>query len=218
VQQLRDLGTDIDPLTVPCRIPGVSSTQISRQVSDQILNNKDFLPNPIITADNLPKNDQGKTAFEQLGQLPKAFKLGKSSGLILAILTALLGLALVFLRHDKRRGIRTVAISLLGVGIFLALSTLLVIFLFNKATQPNSQITTSLGDNAFNGSVVSIVKALSNAVNRVLMQFAIGYVAFGTVLLLGLRFIHPGMKEAATTPAISEPPATEPPKEEKLTK
>jgi hypothetical protein len=202
-QQLRELNTDIDPLNVPCQVSGVSSTQISQKLNEEILNNKDFLPNPVITADNLPKNDQGKTSFEQLDQLPKAFKLGKSSGLILAVLTVLLGLALVFLRHNKRRGIRTVAVSLLGVGIFLALTTLLVIFLFSKATQPNGQITNSLGDNAFNASVVSIVKALSNALNRVLLQLAVLYVGLGAIMLIGLRFIRPKAAEVPATPSSS---------------
>lgn len=187
-QQSAELSSEIDALNIKCRPAGLNTNAIKQEVTNQFANNPDFLGEPIINVDSLPKDESGKNIFEKLQQVPKLFGILKNSGWILGGLTALLVLLQIFLRHDKRAGVKSVGISFLTSGIFLVLSTLLVIYLFNKSSSSSGILANSGAENAFQASLITILKSLSKIFNQILIKFGVGYIVSGVIVLIYLHF------------------------------
>jgi hypothetical protein len=217
LSQLRELAnTDIDPFNVSCAPPTVTPIRAREEVVQDLSSNQDFLGNSVLTADSLPRNENGKTVFDEAKQVPQIFQWAKRAGWILGSLTVIIGLSLIFLRHDKRRGVRMVGVSLLGTGIFLLLSTLLINYLFSQANKPGGQLT-HLTNNDFQTTLIAFINSINRALNRTILRFAISYAVLGAVALGALWYT--GRKRTKPQP-ISEPAITdrpEPIKEEKET-
>ena len=190
-QQLQQIGPEIDPLSIECRPAGLSTEQVRQEVTKQFANNDQFLSNPVITADTLSKDSAGKTPFDNLKEAPRAFSLAKKSGLVLGGLSVLLALGLILLRRDKRAGIKSVGYSLIGTGIFLALSTLLITLAFNQVNRPGGKLASIAANNTFKTSLISILQSLTNTLNQNLIKFGVGYIVIGGAMLLYLRFTRP---------------------------
>jgi hypothetical protein len=218
LDQLRELAnTDIDPFNVPCAPPTITPAQAREEVVHNLSTNQDFLSNPVLTADNLPRNENGKTVFEEAQQIPKIFQWARRAGWILGILTVLIGLGLIFFRHDKRRGVRMVGMSLLGTGIFLLVSTLLINYLFNQANKPGGQLAHLSNKSEFQATLTAFISSINRALNHTILRFAITYTVLGAIALGALWYT--GRKQPEPQP-ISEPAVTDKPesiKEEKET-
>lgn len=211
VQQIQQIGTDIDPLTIPCRPPGITTDRVRQEVTRQINSGDGFIKDTVITADTLAKDNPDGNPFEKAKQVPQIFAWAQKAGWIAGILAVIVGMALIFLRRDRREGVRTVGMSLLGTGIFVGLGTLLVTFIFNQANKPGGRLDSLSTDNqAFQSALISVIQSITNAFNRYLLLFAIGYALLGAILLLALRFIKKRRSAAAERTVIEGHPAHQP--------
>lgn len=189
--QLRTMNTDVDAFSVDCRPPGLLSSTVREQVQSQILNSGEFLGDTTFTADDLPKAENGKTFAENMSVAPTAFNAFRLMPWVLGLLGLLFASGVLFLSKDKRQGLKTIAVTLVGTGIFLMLGSLLINFLFNKMNQPKD---------AFGASVASVAKTLTADYNTALMRFYIVYIALGVAVLIALKLKSHGTTAVATKP------------------
>lgn len=205
LQQLRELAAsqEIDPFNVPCLPPGYTTASARDKVVSDLINSRDFLKDPVLTADNLPKDEQGRSVFENLSEAPRIFHWLKLAPWLIGGLCLLFALLIMGLHDDKGRGFRSIGVTLLGSGLFLVLGTALYSFAFNRANQPHGQlgkaITTDL-----QGSLLSVLRSLNNALSTKIFFFGGAYILLGAAALLYLHFNHrlKEVAEVASNPAV----------------
>lgn len=179
--QLRTLDVNnLDLFTLPCRPPGVDIAAQRQKVVDDIVNNKDFLKDTVITAENLPKDEQGRTAAQQLSDVPKLFRLTMVTPWVLGVVIILCIVGVVVLFEDKRRTLRSLWITFLSVGLVLLLSFWLTDWALKRATTSD---TVNAGGN-FNQSGLLLAKSLANDVNAVTLRFVVVYLGLAGLLAL----------------------------------
>jgi hypothetical protein len=210
VEQLRTLEADIDPFNAPCQPPGLASTAVQDKVRAELSGSKEFLNDTVLTAADLPKDDQGKTVTDNLAAAPDAYGLARSLPLLLAFVSVLLAAAVVFLSDTKLRGLRSVGITLLGTGIFLFIGSFLITYVFNQANKPGKLVQEG---NDFNANIIAGLQSLSDSFNGALMRYYVAYILLGGGILLGLWFKNRNQKHQAS-PAVDDKAAvTEKPEE-----
>lgn len=188
--QLMTFDPEADPLSLTCRPSNISATALREQAVNELNANKDFFPNPVLSAANLPKNENGKTAFEQVEPLKNGYQIVKLLPWILLGLGALLGVAVFFLSDTKRKGLKSLGITFLGTGIFLLIGSWFGTFLFDQISRPDGPLIKGL-NNDFQEAGLAIARSFNSTFGRTVLIYGIAYTAIGAVTLLGLRFTKP---------------------------
>ncbi len=209
VAQLRQMGTDIDPLTATCVPPGYNIEGL-RDLIAQELNKpsengeKNILQQPIITADTLPKNDNGKTPVQDItngaSNLPKIFMWLQRGPFILLGLATVSGGLLVLLYDDKRRGIRNLAVTVLPIGLLGLFGVVVTNRAFGALAKSDA---IAKADATIQQPLISLLHTLSNAINQKLLFIAAVYAVLGAGTLIALHFTKP--KTLATEPVTETP-------------
>lgn len=177
-----DLNT-IDPFTATCRPPQVPSSLVRERVYNEVINSDTFLQETSFTANDLPKDGQGRTIFDTLAAAPAVYSALRLLPWILAAASIVLA-GLVYLLHDnKKRAFRSLGITFLGTGIFLAIGALLLTWSFNLMNPANDALT-------FQTSLVEMAKALVNDYNAALTRFYVSYLGIGAVILVSLWYLN----------------------------
>lgn len=155
-----------------------------------IINDKTFLKTPIITQADLPKDESGRTAVENLENAPGYFSLFKRAPIILLAIATGLMVYIVMLSRTKRQGLRKISSVIIGTGVALAIAPIVASFItpsFNKSIQ-----------NALNGgqqSAGAIMTDVSNQLyadlNSLLINIALQVVLVGVFMWVGLRLTRP---------------------------
>jgi len=187
VTQLRQLGTDIDPFNVPCQVPGVTAASARQDVINTIVNSDQFLDQPVITAESLPKDAQGKTVFDNLAALPGIARILRLAPWIFGITSLLLAAGLFAFHDDKRSGVRQIGVITAGTGLFVLISTLLIAYIFAQANKPGGVLNRSV-PGSFQDSMLYITRTLSGELNRYVIIVSLVYIVLGGVALLYLHF------------------------------
>lgn len=200
IAQLRQLGTDIDPFNVPCQVPGVTAASARQEVISTIANSDQFLAQPVITADTLPKDAQGKTVFDNLAALPGFAKIMRLAPWIFGMTSLLLAAGLFALHDNKRSGVRQIGAIAAGTGLFVLISTLLVAYVFAQANKPGGTFNRSV-PGSFQDSMLYITRTLSGELNRYVIIVSLVYIVLGVAALLYLHFTD---KEVAPTGTIAD--------------
>jgi hypothetical protein len=185
--QLQGLNPEVDPFTVECRPPGLTATAVRQKVTEQISNNNEVFGNTIITADTF-KNEQGKSVFENAQQAREGFRLIKSLPLIFGALSIITGVALFFLHERRKTAVRSIAGTLLGVGLFLMISTFVFTLIFNRMNDQRD-IASSV-PNELQDSLLSIVRSIGDAYNMTIIRFGVFYALAGTCIFLALWVVN----------------------------
>lgn len=190
LQQSRELASNdkIDAFSLPCLPAGLTADSIRNRVISDLANSKAFIKTPVITADSLPRDSQGKTVFDNVAQAPQIFHWLLIAPWILGGLTLLSGTLLVILYDERRRGLRAVSVILLGSGIFLLIGTLVLSFAFNQVNKPNSQLVRLVNSSELENSFLAILRSLNSTFSSKLLIFAATYLGLGAILLLALHF------------------------------
>ena len=200
IAQLQTVDLSGDLLNLPCLPPGITASQIGDQFSTQLLNDADVLDQPIITNQTIADQNDGKPITADAQKLPDAYQSVQTVKWILLGALIVLGLLLVFVRRDRRAGVRHVAWALVSVAAFLVIALLAYWFVFDKVSSEtaNKDVAQSL---ALEGSMY----LLSN-INTIIAWFTASYALIGIAALLFLRF-----RPAAPEPKIiTDPSATLP--------
>lgn len=194
--QLRSLGPNVDPFKAPCLPPGVTPDAVRAQVVGELQSNPQLVGQPVLTADTLPKNNQGQTPFDQAKELPRVFGWFRLAPWLVGGLVVLLMSLLILVRHDRRHGLKTVAGLLLGAGVVLGVGVWLLRYLFQRATQPGGFLRREIRGE-FQTTLISLFDSLQGAFGRTLLWFAIIYVVLGLGTLLALHFTKPATPRTA---------------------
>ncbi len=110
-----NVSRDVDPFTAKCLPRGVSPRDVAAEAKSQILSGE-FLKEETLTADNL-KGANGQTLEEQLKTVPVAYQAVKWAVYSAGLLAVLLAVAVVFLSHTWRSGLKKVALMFIFVGV-----------------------------------------------------------------------------------------------------
>ncbi len=189
IGQLQSLDPSIDPFNVPCQPPGVTAAMVQAQVVNEIQTSEEFLPKPVITPETMPADESGQTFAQQLSGAPGAMQTLKKLPWILATV-ALVAAAVTVPLHEKRRfGVRSIATTFAGTGIFLLVSTLILGYFFAQMNKPGGSIS-QFAEGQFQQAVVSIFRSLSIEFNSYLIRFSLAYIAIGVLLYGVLRIMQ----------------------------
>ncbi len=186
--QLRALGQNIDPLSLPCLPPNVSQQQVGQQVSQQLTSNTGFIEHPVISNDTIKQANDGKSFVADLDSVPKAYRIVQASKWVLLVLIVGLGAALVFARKNRLAGLRHVGLSLILTGAFLTLA-LVAFWLFFNQLSTNSLHPDATEQIAFKGG-----KALVSSLDKIVAIFTASYVVGGAGLLVWLHKLGGGIR------------------------
>ncbi len=156
-------------LNATCLPPGTTAASAASQVQSA-LSNSDFLSQANISTANITNKDTGKSVFDQpkVQNIPKKYQLAKKTPFVLAILTILCGVGIVFLSKTWQIGLRHVGINMVVIGVVM----LALAFFLPKAisTQVAPKLHIDTGD---------IKLDLSKVVNDVAQQVDKNYWFFG---------------------------------------
>lgn len=188
----------LDPFTIECLPPGIDIPREKQRIMNEVLANKDFLPNSTITAATLPKNSEGKTFVQQNAKAPDYFQLIKQSPWWFVILAVLSASGFLWLAHDKRRGIRTLGRMTLATGSFILVPTLLFGLLLPTAS---NNLQAHVVGNAAAPALNNVIKSMVDALTRVTIITSGTLVLIGGVTLLLERFIKTSHPEEAPADA-----------------
>lgn len=187
---LQSSGGDVDPFTAICIPKGFDLESLRTKVEDEVLKNTDVFDKSSFSAADFPKNEQGKTVFEQASLGRTGYQWAKNAPYIL-VAVACISAGLWVLMHDKkRRGIYVVGRSLLGVGVFILVGAIVLRYLITQVSSPAGPLVKHVqGDTQ--STVIYVVRNLSNSVNNVYLVVGLVYAIAGGAALLVLHFTKP---------------------------
>jgi hypothetical protein len=197
--QLRAMSPDQDPLSIECRIPGITASAVSDKVKQSILADNQFLPDTTFEASDLPKDANGEAVSDQLNMLPDMYRLLKWMPYVLGVVAILLAIAIIYLSKTKLLALKSIGITLVGTGVFLGISTWLIDWSFRQMNTGSHKPLES--------SLLSGLKELVSSYNAVLFKFAIGYSAVGIIILFSLWYKN--RRSSTSLPTDNKSPESE---------
>lgn len=189
VAQLEQINPDtITVESLPCLPPGVSIDQLTQQSIGQATANNKFLQNPILTADSLPKDTNGQTAFDRAKALPDIVRLVKLLVPVTAVLAVVAAVLVFWLnRWGWRSSCKQLGASLLVSAIALILIGFLVNFVFALLKERQGGFSTTEIASAFNG----FVQMLAQDVTKTTFIFGTIFLVLALAGMIVPRILKP---------------------------
>ena len=178
----------IDPFTSNCRPQNIDLVEAKIALEDDIKAPGNILPKPIITAADMPRNQQNKTIAEQYPELPIWFNWAKQAPWLLSFFTLLSAICYLWMSRIKRSAIKQLGRSVISNGILLCFTPLVFGFLLPRYT---NNLQTGFGGSSAQIVMSDVSRALTKEFNTWLL--IIGFM----VTLLGFAII---VLERATLP------------------
>jgi hypothetical protein len=225
--------TTTDPFSATCIPPGVTPAQVGEQAKNDVLKGQGFLEHPVVTANSFKSATGNDSVFDgKLKNAPKQFQRAKKTpfilaGLtilamlaivflsatkktpfILAGLTILAMLAIVFLSATKRKGLRHVGITLALVGALM----LAIAWGLNRVVAQNITPKIIVENKVLQNSVRTLATDLAHRIDQNYWIFGIAYTLLGLILIISTLFIgrNRSKKEPKQTSANEARPSREP--------
>jgi hypothetical protein len=188
----QNIPSTVDPYEIDCLPPGITPTQIGAKTTLDVRSDKNFLPNPKITPDNIfpdPKNNPFKTS-----NMPEQFRFMKILFWLLIVFTIALTATAVFLSANRLKGLKKAARSFLAVGIFVALTPLLLGFFSGRLE----------GSGLFNDSVsqqvgLPLLNEFIGAISTVYYIFGGICIVIGVAGFIAAHKLRPSRPNTADT-------------------
>lgn len=181
--QLKEQPTDQTILTAPCVAPGSSPAAIGQTFSKDVVAQADFLRQPAITEQDLPKDtNQPDTS----NQTPQYFQFLQKSPWIIGTIAVLAGSIYILLSADRRKACRSIAMTSIGIGVFLLAGCMLYWLISSRIdslVQGNSQ--------AFQVALVSLIKRIGSDFNRIVAITSSVYIAVGAIVIILMKRLYP---------------------------
>jgi hypothetical protein len=191
--------TTTDPFSATCVPPGVTPEQIGDQDKNDVLKGQGFLEHPKITASSFKSASGNHSLFEgKLKGAPKKYQLAKKTPYILAGLTILAMLAIVFLSTTRRKGLRRVGVILAIVGVFM----LAFAWGLNRVVTQNITPKIVVENKVLQSNMRNLATDITHRVDRNYWIFGIVYAALGLILILTTLFV--GRNRSKKSPAATK--------------
>lgn len=177
---LNSLPESIDAFKLNCLPPGYSARALGAQVASEISQDRTFLKDPVITADDFtfnPETTANKVnPLDQLSGLRLFYQNRDLLRWLLPLLTVLFAALGVFLASDHSRALKRLARSFLASGVGLLVFALLMGIGFSQATK------LAAGDAVTRDIASPVLVSLVNQARNIYLVFAV----VGIVLAIGL--------------------------------
>ena len=194
-----------DPFNSTCRPSALSAVVVRSQLVSQ-LEKGDFFKAPDISSANLSKDTNGQTIFDSLSEAPKAYQFSQTSPLIFEVLALLMAAGVIFLHWGKRKGLRSVGISLVSTGVVLAGLSYLASSLFHKQIQPTGSLGKTFQSNSLQKSLAGVIDSLGQIFSQKLIWFGLAYSLIGIALILVAKYWKKQTKDEAKKKEDPAPP------------
>jgi hypothetical protein len=170
-----------DPFSATCVPPATTPEQIGEQAKNDVLNGQGFLEHPKITSDSFKSASGNHSLFEgKLKDAPKKYQLAKKIPYILAVLSILTMLAIVFLSTTRRKGLRRVGIIMALVGAFM----LAFAWGLNRVVTQNITPKIVVENKVLQSNMRTLATDITHRVDKNYWIFGIAYAALGLILIL----------------------------------
>ncbi len=201
--RINQVPAEFNALSANCLPPGISPSKAAATVRKDILEGKGFLDDPVITAKTLKSDGSSKSVFsDQLRQVPDAYRKFKSTPWILATLTLITALAVIFLSSSRLKGLKHAGFVMIGSGLFLVVLSLAV----NKAVDNKVLPKISLTNNVLQEDVRKLTHDSVHAINGTYLLFGVVYIVLGGLAVGSYFYLNRQRSPAETSiqPAKSE--------------
>lgn len=205
--QLRSLSPSVDPFKVTCKVPGIEPNQVRSDVINRINGSSEFLSDPVITANDLPKDANGNTIFDNLSYLPTLAKFVRISPWVFGFLSILMAAALLVL-DGRHSGMHAIGVILAGTGALLLVGTVILAFVFAQVNKPGGALN-KVAAGSFQSSILSVTQNLYTEINKNLIIFSVAYIVLGLLILLILRLTLRKISSAKVEGNVVKPVTTE---------
>lgn len=183
-----DSQTEIDVFTTTCNPVLLNQAATQKQLSNEIYSDKNFLPNTVLTADNLPKYKSGVSVLERYKNAPAYYSGLKLAPWILLSITLLSATGIVLLNRHRRNGVYQIGTALIGSGVALIIAPLLSRFVLPSF---NRSLNSGFGSSSTEAVSNEVSTYLFNQLNTILINMALQLVVVGVVILIILRVTKP---------------------------
>jgi hypothetical protein len=206
---------NIDPLSIPCRPPGVTPQAEAALVKQDVLSNTSFLgSNPAITASNANPSleNQSQPYYQKLSAAPKLYRISVALPWVYAVVALLSTIGIVFIALSKRRGLRRIGVVLLEAGIILVIIKVLA-----DRALPHLESRVLANSGTLKSSLTGFLQRAESQLTKIDLWFGIAYLVLALVILIYLfttrnrnRTPRPAPPPPARTLETKEPILPEP--------
>lgn len=183
-----------DVLQVTCKVPGYNPEADIQKAVSELQNSPDFLPDETITPEDIKafgdaQGSEQQPLFQKLEGLPQLNQAIQFVPLVFGLLTVASALTVLFASETKRRGVKTIASTIVPVGLVLFLEAWLVSIGIDRLTE--SVANSSDAGQSLRQVFVNIVHGLGDDLWRSVMTFAVVVTLSGLALIVGLVLTRP---------------------------
>ncbi len=192
-----------DLFSINCLPRGFDVNAEVQQQVDKLANGKDFLSDPVITAQTL-KKDGNQSPFDKFKALPKIYQKATWSPWLFGSLALLSAGIIIFLHDERRRGMKRVARILLPTGVllvFIGVATLEIAKRGAEQIKLNGE-----GVSQLRPSVISLIHSIAGSLSHVYIWFGVGYAVIGIGLLVAVKlWLKPAKSSASAASSDKKP-------------
>ncbi len=183
-----EVTQDFDSFKATCRPAGLTPEQAGQKVTNDLLNNKDFLAKPVFTAEDLKAKDSPVNAqnvpienTDQAKAVRKVYSLSGFVPLALGIVALVTGLGVIFLSADHFRGLRRAGWVLLTSGLVLLVTFVLLGAVVSMVDRKVAEASTNPAQNKLLGDFARVV---IKDVQKALLPYVIGFTGGGILIAI----------------------------------
>lgn len=200
-----------DPLNATCRPPSLSPQAAGAQVTQQIASSTELLNNPVLTAQNInpEQGSQNKPYYIKLAHLPKVYQYGKLVPIVLAALSLISTLFLIYLSSSRRRGFGLVGVIFAIAGVLLIIMKFSSDFVFKQA---ENRVFNNSTTGQLQQSLTSFAHQLEDALLKIDLYFGIAFLLIALMIFIILRINKKKINapNVPANPVMPEPSAPAP--------
>ena len=195
-----------DPLNATCRPPSVSPQAAGEQVTQQIASSSELLNNPVLTVQNInpEQGSQNKPYYVKLAHLPKVYQYGKLVPIVLAVLSLISALFLIYLSSTRRRGVGLVGIIFAIAGVLLIAMKFSSDLVFKQA---ENRVFNTSTTGQLQQSLTSFAHQAEDALLKIDLYFGIAFLVIALIIFVALRINKkkPSVPNVTAGPIAPEP-------------
>ncbi len=183
-----------DAFSATCLPRGLAPSQVAAQVQNDINSGQGFIKDPIITASNVKTSGSNQSVFaDQLKNAPKIYQNVKKTPALLAILSLLTILGVVFASASRAKGLRRAGVILMAVGIFLLIFAWGLNYGINQKALPKLK----MDNKVLQEKIRTIASDVTQSIDKTYWIIGGVYAGLGVLAIGGSIFIgRRGSKEA----------------------
>jgi hypothetical protein len=190
--------TVADVLNLDCKPVGIPTSYLVAAARQGVEHSNVFgqVVTPVLTL----QDGQGQSLTSSLSSVPKLYQKFILLLYVVPVALLLCGLAVLFWSEPRRQGLRTMARSLLIIGIITILLSLAMVWALGKGAQWASGSNNDLV--LIEGKIVAIAHLIGAQLRNWLVGFGAGYIVIGIIFLLVARIS--GTKDAKQNKALNK--------------